>query len=105
MYRSALKRGTGRSGVSAGANWILRYILLPFLRSDVEGHCHPQQLAIVTENECPIGSTQPDRAFGDGFKHRLKVKCRAADDLKHLRRGGLLLQRLGKIARALAQFA
>ena len=44
-------------------------------------------------------------------KHRLQIAGRAADDLKHLRRGCLLLQRfrevggaLGEVARALAQF-
>ena len=64
---------------------------LELLRS-VECHRHPQQPAIETENECSVSPTQPDRAFGDGFKHRLKIERRAADDLEYLRRGGLLLQ-------------
>ena len=36
-----------------------------------------------------------------GCKHRLKIAGRAADDLEHLRRRGLLLQRLGKLGGAL----
>ena len=89
--RLAFKRRTARSAVSAWANWVLGDKVLELLRS-VEGHYHPQQLAIEPVNERSVSPTQPDRAFGDGFKHRLKIKRRAADDLEHLRRGRLLLQ-------------
>src|SRR5262249_40374093 len=83
--------------------WILGYKILELLRR-VESPHHPQQLAIETVNERSVSHTQPDRAFGNGFKHRLKVKRRPANDLKYLGRGGLLLQRFSEIVRALTQF-
>src|SRR5262249_14959279 len=91
LDRSALEHGTARSAASARTDWILGYKIFELL-SSVEGGCHPKKLTIAAINECPVSSTQPDRAFGNGFKHRLKVKGRATDDLKHLRRGSLLLQ-------------
>ena len=95
MHRSALKCRAARSGMSAKTKWILVYKILELPRS-VEGHDHPQQLAVEATNERAVGSTQSYRAFGHRFKHRLKVECRAADDLKYLRRGILLLERLSK---------
>src|SRR5262249_50242359 len=76
--------------------------LLERLRS-VKGRHHTQQLAIEAPNGGSVGSTEPNRAFGDSFKYRLKIECRAANDLEHLRCGGLLLQGFGKIACALAK--
>src|SRR6516225_2499153 len=102
MDRPTLKCRTAGSAVTVEAKWILEYKILHFLRS-IEGHHHPQKLTIETADGRSISPTQPDRAFGNGFKHRLKVKRRAADDLQNLRRSGLLLQRFGEIARALAQ--
>jgi hypothetical protein len=81
--RSTFKRGATRSAASVEAYWILRYKLLEPLRS-VEGHLQPQQLTIETENERSVSPAQPDRAFGDSFKHCLKIERRAADDLEHL---------------------
>src|SRR6516165_1482867 len=98
---SAFKRGAAGSAISAESNWILGYKILELLRR-VESHRHPQQLAIKTVNERSIGPTQPDRAFGNGFKHRLKVERRAANDLQHSGCCGLLLQRFREIGRALA---
>ena len=103
MHRSAFKCRTARSAGSAGTNWILGYKILKLLRS-VEGRHHPQQLAVEAPNESSVGPTQPNRTFGDGFKHPLKIECRAADNLKHVRRRGLLLQKFSKIGRTLTQF-
>ena len=38
-----------------------------------------------------------------GFEHRLQFAGRAADNLQHLRRGGLLPQRLGEVGGALGE--
>jgi hypothetical protein len=37
------------------------------------------------------------------IEHRLQIECRAADNLEHVGRGGLLLQRFTQIVRALTQ--
>src|SRR6516225_10125534 len=103
MDRPTLKCRTAGSAVTVEAKWILEYKILHFLRS-IEGHHHPQKLTIETADGRSISPTQPDRAFGNGFKHRLKVKRRAADDLQHFRRGGLLFQGFGEVGCALAQF-
>src|SRR5215471_10563372 len=69
------------SAISAGTNRISAYKIVELLRS-VDGYHHPQQLAIETVNVRSVSPAQPDRAFGDGFKHGLKIERRAADNLK-----------------------
>ena len=99
MDSSVFERCTASSAISAGTNRISAYKIVELLRS-VDGYHHPQQLAVETVNVRSVGSTQPDRAFGDGFKHSLKIECRAADNIEHLRGRCLLLQRFGKLAAA-----
>src|SRR5215467_10456557 len=79
MDRSAFKASAASSAISAEPNWISGSKILKLLRS-VEGAHHPQKLTIEAVYERPVGSTQSDRAFGDGFKHRLKIERGAADD-------------------------
>ena len=47
-----------------------------------------------------FASQMRDGVRQHGLEHRLQVAGRSGDDLQHLRRRGLLLQRLGKLARA-----
>ena len=103
MDHSAFESGAGSGGVPAGANWISLYPLLELLRS-IESRRQTKQFAIETVNDRPVGPAQPDRAFDYGFKHRVEIKRRVADDLEHFDGGGLLLQRFRKIVGALAQF-
>src|SRR5262249_19857458 len=42
-----------------------------------------------------------DCPFQHGCEHRLKIAWRATDDLQDFRSGGLLVQRLGQLTRAL----
>src|ERR1700730_2124800 len=103
MERSAFERGAGSNAERAGANWISLHKVLVFMRS-VKGPRSPQQLAVETEDIGSISPTQPNRALGHGLKDRLKIERRAADDLKHVGCGCLLLQSLRKVGGALAQF-
>jgi hypothetical protein len=48
-----------------------------------------------------LGLAYADGISQHGSKHRLEIARRAADDLEHLRRRRLLLQRLGEFQRAL----
>ena len=50
------------------------------------------KLAIAAENISKLGIAYTRGALQHGCKHWLEVAGRAADDLKHIRRGCLLLQ-------------
>jgi hypothetical protein len=54
-----------------------------------------------TGNIAKSGIADANGLLQHGCKHWLKVARRAADNLQHLRRRCLLLQRFGKFARAL----
>src|SRR5262249_48519286 len=54
---------------------------------------------IESKDHSVLSVTQPDGVLDERFEHRLEIEGRAADDLQHLGRGGLLLQRLGKLPR------
>ena len=64
-------------------------------RNEVQG------VAVPTIDISKLGVADADGVLQHGCKHRLKIAGRAADDLEHLRRRRLLLQRFGKLARAL----
>ena len=51
-----------------------------------------QGVAVPTVDISELGVADADRILQHGRKHWLKIAGRAADDLKHLRRGRLLLQ-------------
>ena len=103
MDGSVFERGAGGSAVPAGANWMFLNPLRE-LRRSVDGRRHSQQLAIETQDGRPVRPAQPDRTFGQGFEHRVEIEGRTAYDFQHLRRRGLLLQRLCEVVGALAQF-
>jgi hypothetical protein len=63
-----------------------------------------QGIAIPAMDISKLGVADADGILQYGCKHRLKIAGRAADNLEHLRRGSLLLQRLGEIGRSLVQF-
>ena len=46
-----------------------------------------------------LGVADANGILQHGCKHRLKIAGGAADDLQHLRRGCLLLQRFGEVGR------
>jgi hypothetical protein len=48
----------------------------------------------------PIRAAKACRRLGERVEHRLQIEGRAADDLEHVGRGSLLLQRFGELARA-----
>ena len=72
----------------------------------LQGDRHPSDRHIAE-----FGVANADGVLQHCCKHRLKIAGRPADDLKHLRRGRLLLQRfsevggaLGEVVGALTQF-
>src|SRR5262245_63784774 len=66
----------------------------PELRDDPGG-------AILEPPQIPeMGGANARRIFQNGLEHGLQFAWRTTDDLEHLRRRSLLLQRLGELARA-----
>ena len=61
-------------------------------RNEVQG------IAVPAIDISEVGVADANGFLQHGRKHRLKIAGRAADDLEHLRRGRLLLQRLGEVA-------
>ena len=62
-----------------------------------------QGLAIPAVDISKLGVANACRILQHGCEHRLEIAGRAADDLEHLRRRRLLLQRFGEVGGALAQ--
>ena len=60
-----------------------------------------EAIAVTAVNIPELGVADADGLLQHCCKHRLKIAGRAADDLEHLRRRRLLLQRLGEFGRAL----
>jgi hypothetical protein len=60
-----------------------------------------QSVTVPAVDVAELGVANPRCLLQHGGKHRLEVAGRAADDLKHLGRGGLLLQRFRQLLRAL----
>jgi hypothetical protein len=67
------------------------------LRRRVVPRGRPEELTVEAEDERPLGVAQPDGVLGQRVEHGLQVERRAADDLEHLARRGLLLQGLGEV--------
>src|SRR5215472_7122579 len=60
---------------------------------------------VAASNQGHIGRAEPRRSLNKGGKHLLQIEGRAADDLQHITRRSLVLERFFKIAGALAQLA
>ena len=58
-----------------------------------------------SENIGIVGLAQARGGFHEGVEYWLQVEGRSADDLEHVARRGLVLERLLEIAGALPQFA
>ena len=56
------------------------------------------RLAVLTINVAELGVTDANGVLQHGREHRLQIAGRAADNLEHLRRCGLLFQRLRRSA-------
>src|SRR5262249_23017371 len=98
MDRSALDRSAARCAVPTWPNRMVRHPLLELRRRLVIRH-HAEELAVETINESKPGFAKPHCAFGYRLKYRPQIEGRAANYFEQVCGGGLLLQRLGKLAR------
>ena len=57
-------------------------------------------VSFAQPHDAVAGLAEPRRIRQHGLEHRLQLAGRAGDDAEHLRGRGLLLQRLGQLARA-----
>src|SRR4030095_4227280 len=92
-----LKCDSRNSASSPWANRISLNEIFPLLRHIISDG-GPQQLAVHPQNEPRIGTAQSCSVLNQCFQNGLKIKSRAADDLQHFARGGLLVQCFGEIA-------
>ena len=60
-------------------------------------------LTVPAVDVSEFGVADADRLLQHGRKHRLKIAGGATDDLKHFRRGRLLLQRFGEVGGVLGE--
>src|SRR5262245_3106080 len=83
------------SPISRPTVWGHRMLLEVFLqlRREAVAGCDPENVAIAKRNDCIFRFAKASRRFDKRIEHRLQVKGRTADDLEHIGRGGLLLQR------------
>src|SRR5262249_11947264 len=56
-----------------------------------------EQLTFLSGNGGFVGIAKASSGFNEGLQHRRQIKCRPADDLEHVGRGCLLLQRLAQL--------
>src|SRR5262249_35690135 len=59
---------------------------------------HAELVAVEQRQRAKLGFAEAGRVFQDGSKHRLELAGRARNDTQHVRRRGLLLQRLAQLA-------
>ena len=62
-----------------------------------------QAFAVLALDISKLGVADADGVLQHGCKHWLKIARRTGNDLQHIRRSRLLLQRLGQVIGALAQ--
>src|SRR6516225_4776268 len=102
MNALALKRDAPRERIPSRRNWTAFDKFSKLLRKSTTS---PETIcfAFTRMDERTIGLTQPCGRLDEGVQHRLQIERRPADDLEHIGGGGLLLQRFGKVIRALTQ--
>ena len=93
--------GGGRNGPVA--RWYRTLLRDAALATPVVRHRNDGAIVLV-EQRAELGLANARRILQHRVEHRLQLAGRAGDDLQHLARRGLLLQRLAEIVRALAQF-
>jgi hypothetical protein len=69
-----------------------------------ESSCRAIDLALADCKKTRFCAGEPRGGLDDRIEHRLQIEGRAADDLKHVARRGLVFERFLKFARAGLQF-
>src|SRR5215470_2684383 len=66
----------------------------------IVGRRNLQKFAVVEPDNAEYGLAQARGALNNRIEHRLSIGRRAADDVKHLARRGLMFKRFAELARA-----
>src|SRR5215472_13506227 len=93
----ALRERPADDGSAAAAGGVLLGEPAVLPRMAVEAHLS-KDVAVRSPDSSDLGATEPRGALGEGVEHGLKVEGRAANQLEHVRRRGLLVQRLARLA-------
>ena len=95
----AFERGTANERVATRRQGILLEEILVFARETAAGRETITSLPRA-EKSGLVDAAQPRRRRKQRLQDRAQIECRAANDLEHVGGGGLLLARLGELARA-----
>src|SRR5262249_35136389 len=91
-----LKHGAADNGATTHFYWMILHVSLD-LRRMTEICDLPIHAALLTIDRSHIRIAQSNRRLDQRIEHSLKVEGRAADDLKHVGGGSLLLQRFAQL--------
>src|SRR5262249_47356304 len=89
----AFERGSTGDGPAVDLTRRESRQVLPIVGPEAEEGNELELVATEAGDARIICSAEPCRRLDERFEHRLQIERRAADDLEHLGRGGLLLQR------------
>ena len=108
MHNPTFERHTPDGAVATGDSCSLAHVrpILGLCRNPRLGARHSAvNLAIAHPDSCEIGAAKPGGRFDHCVQHRLHIGGRAADDVEHVARRGLVFERFFEVARAGLQFA
>jgi hypothetical protein len=92
LDRTALQCDPSGDRAPRDREWVLAE-KLDLLRRGAAARRQVEALAPSRHDEDVLGLAEALRRFGDGVQHRLNVRWRAADDVEHVARRGLVLER------------
>ena len=103
MNRPAFKQGASGSGASFRLDRKVFDVVHEFGGEAVRLRTI-EHIALLPRNGGLVGLAKVGGRLDKGLQHGLQVECRAADDLEHVGRGDLLLQRFAQLLRPLLYF-
>jgi Ribbon-helix-helix protein, copG family len=102
--RLSFERNALGDAAAAGREGHRPQHLIPFA-IERESRAEAVEVAAADRERRLAGIAQPRGRLHQGVEHRLEVEGRAADDLEHVARRGLVFERFLELAGALTQFA
>ena len=96
VHDASLQNGSSRSRRSVLVDRIPLHHL-DKVRRMAEAGCNAIKLSVLPVDEALVRAAETDGILYQRLQHYLQVEGRPADDLEHVCRGGLLLQRLAQL--------
>src|SRR5215471_11563682 len=100
MNYLTIEHGTTGSSRAVWPRWIRLEKLIQDFGRKIVGRRYLQKFAVLEPHNAEYGLAQARGALNNRIEHRLSIGRRAADDVKHLARRGLMFKRFAELARA-----